>query len=120
MNYKEIESFKSSLLQMVKQGCRIKNDVFNVDGRIVAVGFKPYWTNPEDSKIDKVEFNILDDYGRVFPFYLYHVVGWDIAPRDDTTLDKSKNLDLNIHVFSPKKVRDSEPFDKISIQLYME
>jgi hypothetical protein len=79
MNYKEIESFKSILLQMVKQGCSIKNDDFSVDGRVAGVGFKPYWTYPTDSKINKLEFNILDNRGRIAPFYLYNIIGCDVT-----------------------------------------
>jgi hypothetical protein len=120
MNYKEIESFKSILLQMVKQGCSIKNDDFSVDGRVAGVGFKPYWTYPTDSKINKLEFNILDNRGRIAPFYLYNIIGCDVTAQDGVSLDKSKNLKLDIHVFSPSKVRDSEPYDKISIQINME
>lgn len=119
MNYMEIENFKSLLLKMVKQGCEVKSHTFGVEGRAVGVGFKPYWTNPGDSKIDKIEFNVLDKRGRIMPFYLNNVIGCDIIPKDDENVDQSKKLLFDLHIFSPSKAREKEPYDKIAVEIYM-
>lgn len=120
MNYREIENLKSLLLQMAKQGYRLRNDTFGIDGKIVGLGFKPYWTNPADSKIHKLEFNVSDNYGKVIPFYFYNVVGFNITAKDGARLDKSKDLSFEIQVFTPDKTREKEPYDKVSVQIYRE
>ena len=117
MNHKEIESLKATLARLVGHGCKMKNDVYGVNGRVVGVGFRPFWTNPADSKIEKLEFNFVDANGRVRPFYLYNVIGYDIVSYDADRLDNSRNISFDIHVYSPNKGRDEEPYDKIRIDI---
>lgn len=118
MNYREIEEFKSTLMQILKKGCRVKIDTYGIDGKIIGVGFKPYWTNPADSKIDKVEFDILCDNGKIMPFYLQNVIGSHIKAQDGKDLGISRNLCLEIYTYSLSRASDSEPYDKLSLLIY--
>lgn len=117
MNHKDIESLKFTLTNLVRQGCKLTCEAYGVDGRVVGVGFRPFWTNPVDSKIEKLEFNFIDNYGRIMPFYLYNVIGYDVVSRDGPRLDNPKNISLDMHVFSPNKQRDANPHDKIRINI---
>lgn len=117
MNYKEIESFKYSLLNLVRKGCQVHIPEYGVRGRIIGVGFKPYWTNPVDSKIEKLEFNILDNHGRLIPFNFFNVIGYNIVSYDGRGIDEADNLSIDIHVYSPNKANEKEPGDKVRVDI---
>lgn len=116
MEPKEIEKLKSKLMQLTKSGCKIKNDTYGIDGRIIGIGFKPLWANASDSKIDKVEFEFVDSAGRIRPFFLYNIVGFEVVSSDGERDEDSKNVNFDIHIFSPSKARTEEPYDKIRIE----
>ncbi|MCX7923485.1 MAG: hypothetical protein N3B21_15970 [Clostridia bacterium] len=117
MNRKQIETLKSTLSRLAMQGCKIQSSTYGIAGRLVGIGFKPYWTNPADSKIEKLELNFIDEHGRIRPFYLYNIVGYDIVSYDGRDILNSKNISLDIRVFSPNKSIDKEPYDKISLEI---
>ncbi|MDP4180425.1 MAG: hypothetical protein Q8942_04950 [Bacillota bacterium] len=116
MNYKEIEALKYTLSNMAMRGARIKNNDFKVDGKIVGVGFKPYWSNPYDTKIEKLELNVLDNNGRILPFNFYHIIGYDIVSYDGKEFRSSDNVSIDIHVYSPVSNRN-ENYDKVRVDL---
>lgn len=117
MSPKEIETLKLALSNMARQGCGIRNETYGVNGKIVGIGFKPYWTSPVDSKIEKLELNILDNYGRIMPFNFYHVIKYDVVSFDGKRLEDSKNISLDIYVYSPDKNRDEESHEKIRLDI---
>jgi len=41
---------KAVLTKMMKKGCMLMIPAYGAEGRIVSIGFRPYWTNPGDSK----------------------------------------------------------------------
>ncbi len=117
MNHKEIQNLKSILSGLVKHNCNLHCPDFEITGKIVGVGFKPYGTNPMDSKIEKLEFNFIDAHGRIIPFYLYNVIGYDILSRDGNNYENTKNLSLEIHLFAPDKVLDAKPYNKVRLDI---
>jgi hypothetical protein len=119
MNYIDIERLKYALANLVRQGCRIKIPNYGIDGKVVGVGFKPYWTNPYDSKIDKLEFNILDNYGQIFPFYFNYITGYDVLSHDGREFEDSKNINIDIFMYSPNKARarNEESSEKVHIEI---
>lgn len=120
MNYWDIESLKSIMVNIIKQGSLLDIPSFGVGGRVVGVGFKPYWTNLDDSKIEKMELNLIDSIGRVFPFSFYNIVGFDIVSPDSQRMDETGNAYIEIFVFSPNKSREAEPYDKIRVNVTIE
>jgi len=50
MNYQEIEKLKAVLTKMMKKGCMLMIPAYGAEGRIVSIGFRPYWTNPVTQK----------------------------------------------------------------------
>lgn len=120
MNYTEIERLKLTLTSLVRQGCRVKVPAYGVEGRVIGVGFKPYWTNNIDSKIDKLEFNIMDNYGRVFPFNFNYVTGYDVITKDANRFEDSKNVSMDIVVYSPNKSRDENFSEKVRLEIISE
>lgn len=123
MNLQEIEKFKSILTQFIMKGCHMQcfssdNTSSKISGRVVGVGFKPLWSSPIDSKIDKIELNYIDQRGYVQPYSLYNVIGYEIVSYDGDGLEDSNNITFNMHVYSPTKSASKEPFDKIRIDIH--
>ncbi|MCX7747565.1 MAG: hypothetical protein N2645_11875 [Clostridia bacterium] len=120
MDYKKIESLKLTLLNLSRQGCRINIPARGVTGKVISVGFKPYWTSQLDSKIEKLEINIMDDYGRIIPYLFYNVIGFDVISEGERGNDSSKNASLDIHVYSAKRNRDDQLMEKVRIDMFTE
>jgi len=117
VDYKAIDELKSEITDLVRDGKFIGISQFGISGNIIGAGFKPYWTGKYDSKIDKLELNILNRNGRIIPFAFNNIVGYEKSPKDLNSEDDSSKKYLEIHVFSPSKARDKEPYDKIRLEL---
>lgn len=118
MDYRDIESFKYSLIKLLQKGCTLKIPAYGVEGRIVAIGFKPYWTSPIDSIIDKLEFNILDKRsGRIVPFCFNYMTGYKIIPSGNNCNRDTESVCLDILIYSPGKKRDEDSNDAIRIEI---
>lgn len=117
MNNKEIENLKLALLNLARQGCRIKVASAGVEGRIVGVGFKPYWTGPYDSKIDRLEINYIDDLGNIRSYYLNFITDYDVVSNDGRGFDSMKNACIDIHQFSVLNERRKKQPDKVRIEI---
>lgn len=117
MNRSGIQTLKSTITSLARYGCIIEIPSHNVVGRVVGVGFKPLWEDSLDSKIDQLEFNIADASGKIWPFLFYNVIGYNISSYDGKRLDDSKSVSMDLYVFSPSKARDSEPYDKIRVDI---
>ena len=48
MDFREIENLKTFLMERLREGYRMSIDSLGVDGRIISIGFRPYWTNLGD------------------------------------------------------------------------
>jgi len=118
MDFREIENLKTFLMERLREGYRMSIDSLGVDGRIISIGFRPYWTNPGDSKIDKLEFNILKENGKIIPVSLNHLIGYKAAAHGGTSPADSKELNLQLMLYSPNRLDDRHPYDTINLRLY--
>ncbi|NLK22355.1 MAG: hypothetical protein GX308_09865 [Epulopiscium sp.] len=118
MNFQEIENLKSILTRFIMNGCNIQCDSRGgINGRVVAVGFKPLWPSPIDSRIDKIEFNYMDQQGGLNLYSLSNVIGYEILSYDGDSIEDSNKLSLDMHIYSPAKSSSKEPFDKVHIDI---
>ncbi|HHW67787.1 MAG TPA: hypothetical protein GXX16_08790 [Epulopiscium sp.] len=122
MNLQEIEKLKSILTQFVMQGCHMQcipnqNAALRASGRVVGVGFRPLWSSPIDSKIEKIELNYIDQRGTLHPYSLYNVIGYDIVSYDGQNLENSDHIIFDMHVYSPIKAASKEPYDKVRLDI---
>ncbi|WP_341876771.1 hypothetical protein [Defluviitalea saccharophila] len=123
MNLQEIEKLKSILTQFVMKGCHMQcisnqNNSLKAAGRVVGVGFRPLWSSPIDSKIEKIELNYIDQRGTLQPYSLYNVVGYDIVSYDGENIEDSDHISFDMHVYSPIKAASTEPYDKVRISIH--
>ncbi|HOM03204.1 MAG TPA: hypothetical protein PLH43_10295 [Acetivibrio sp.] len=117
MNYREIEELKSALTNMMKKGCVLMIPAYRAEGRIVSIGFKPYWTNPGDSKIEKIEIDFIDRKGRVIPFNIYNIIGYKIASLDGRSMEDAKSVSLEIHLYPNARSRNPEEYDTLHLEI---
>ncbi len=114
---RKIEAFKFTLAEMARQGCRIHIADQNITGRVVGIGFNPLWTGPADSKIARLDFNYLDDRGRLHTYRFHDIIGYDIISNEDTKKTDSGTTHFDLYVFSPSKANTAEPYDKIRLEI---
>jgi hypothetical protein len=117
MNYNEIEALKNILANLSRKGCRLRIPSYGIDGRLVGIGFKPYWTTPTDTKIEKIEFNVIDSFGRTAPFILSYITGYDVISGNDSEPDGPKVMDFDFHVYSPGNSRFKQPNEKVRVEM---
>ncbi|HHV98361.1 MAG TPA: hypothetical protein GXX36_02105 [Clostridiaceae bacterium] len=115
MNYNEIERLKYTLINLARQGCELKIPAYGIKGRILGVGFNPYWTNPGDSKINKLEFSIIDKNGMIFPVKFNNIMEYKILKNDAERSEDSKNISMDIALYTPG-ARDKESSKKIRLE----
>lgn len=122
MNPRDIEGFKSALMGLLSRGCKVNIPSHGISGRIVGIGFKPYWTGPADSKIEKLELNIFEDSGRLVPFSIFNIIDYKIISRDPEKLDIRQigNLVLEIIFYTPNGSSEEGRGDKVRIELSVE
>lgn len=118
MNYNQIEKLKSTMINISKNGSRLRIPSCGISGRIVGVGFKPFWTSPADSKIEKLEINFVDDFGNLVPFRFFNIVDYDVVDREDRGKDKIKSISLDIHVCSFNQTINRETVEKVRLELF--
>ena len=97
MDYKDIEKFKSAIMHLVSKGCNVSFPEQGIQGRVVGVGYKPYWTSPGDTIIKKLELNITDACGRIIQYKLDNVIGYKVVSHDDNGFRNSDNISFEIN-----------------------
>jgi len=112
-----IEKLKAVLTKMMKKGCMLMIPAYGAEGRIVSIGFRPYWTNPGDSKIEKLEINFVDNRGRVVPLCIYSIIGYEIVSFEGRSLEDAKNISLDIHSYANVKGRKAEKYDTLHLEI---
>lgn len=117
MNYNDIENIKLALLNLARQRCRLRIPSQGIDGKVVGVGFKPYWTGSMDSKMEKLEFDYIDSSGRAATFSLYNITDYSVISHDGRGYDSLKNACIDFKILSPGKNRGEEPYEKVRIDI---
>lgn len=120
MNYKEIESLKLALLSLARKGCKLRIPSAGISGRVVGVGFRPYWTGPLDSIIEKLEINYMDDLGKVRNHCFLAVTGYDVVSNDGRGYDSMKNACIDLQTLSAKNDRGKQKNETVRLEIYME
>jgi hypothetical protein len=55
---------------------------FGIEGKLIAIGYNPFWTSRKDTKIDKLELSFLGNNGRMVPLVLNNVVNFELYPKE--------------------------------------
>jgi hypothetical protein len=97
LNYIEIDKLKNIFSNIQKDQNTIRCVEYGIDGKLLAIGYNPYWTTRYDSKIVKLELNFLSNNGKMVPLILQNIVDYNIVYLKDVKKDvkKSKNNKIN-------------------------
>lgn len=122
MNYVEIDRLKGIFLNMLKNENTIRSIDLGIDGKLMAVGYKPYWTSPQDSKIEKLELNFLSSRGIMVPLILRNIVDYELYPKEGRRNKKYRVNTVELIMLSPyMNPRDVKNlYDKIKIEIIYE
>ena len=119
MNYKEIDMLKSIFSNMLKNQNTIRSIDLGIDGRLIAIGYNPYWTSQFDSKIEKLELNFLSSRGIMVPLILRNIVDFELYPKEGRRNKKYRINTIELMMLSPymnpKNVKDI--YDKVKFEI---
>jgi hypothetical protein len=117
VDYNDIENLKQALSNLARQGCRLRIPSHGIDGKVIGVGFKPFWTGSVDTKIEKLEFDYIDSTRRAVTFSLYNITDYSVISHDGKGYDSLKNAGIDFKTFSPGKNRGEESYEKVHIDI---
>ncbi|MHB8065542.1 MAG: hypothetical protein ACYDG2_23490 [Ruminiclostridium sp.] len=119
MNYKEIDILKSIFSNMLKNQNTLRSIDFGIDGKLIAIGYNPYWTSRYDSKIEKLELNFLSSRGVMVPLVLKNIVDFEIYPKEGRRNKKYRINNIELIILSPymnpRNLKDI--YDKVKIEI---
>jgi len=119
LNYTEIDKLKSIFSNMLKNQNTLRSIDLGIDGKLIAIGYNPYWTSKFDSKIEKLELNFLSNNGIMVPLILSNIVDYELYPKESK---RNKNYRINTidlmilsPYLNPKNAKDI--YDKVKIEI---
>lgn len=100
MNYNEINRLKNVFSHLSMGQNIVRNLDYGIDGRIVAIGYHPYWTGQNDTKIEKLELSFLSDSGVLVPLLLKNIVDFNILPKENRRSRKYRMTAIELTIFN--------------------
>jgi len=104
---------------MLKNQNTLRSIDLGIDGKLIAIGYNPYWTSKFDSKIEKLELNFLSNNGIMVPLILSNIVDYELYPKESK---RNKNYRINTidlmilsPYLNPKNAKDI--YDKVKIEI---
>jgi hypothetical protein len=101
LNYKEIDILKGVFSNMLKNQYTLRSIELGINGKLIAIGYNPYWTSRLDSKIEKIELSFLNSRGIMVPLVLNNVVDFEIYPKEGRRSKKYRINTIELMTLSP-------------------
>ena len=119
MDYMEIDKLKDLFSDMLRKQNILRSMDLGIEGRLIAVGYKPYWTNRQDSKIETLELNFQNSNGAMIPIILRNVVNYELLPKEGRKNKKYRVNMIEIMLLSPYMLskNSKDVYDKIRIEI---
>lgn len=107
---------------MLKNQDNLRSIDLGIDGKLIAIGYKPYWTNKNDSKIEKLELNFLSSRGIMVPLILNNIVDYELYPKEGKRNKKYRINTIELMILSPYiRHQDAKDiFDKVKFEIIYE
>lgn len=86
---------------MLKNQYTLRSIELGINGKLIAVGYNPYWTSRLDSKIEKIELSFLNSRGIMVPLVLKNVVDFEIYPKEGRRSKKYRINSIELMTLSP-------------------
>lgn len=119
MNYVQIDRLKGIFSNLLQNQYTLRSIDLGIDGKLIAVGYKPYWTARNDSKIEKLEMNFLSSRGIMVPLILNNIVDYELYPKDGKRNKKYRINLIELMILSPftnpRNLKDI--YDRVKIEI---
>ncbi len=122
MDFMEIDKLKGLFSDMLRKQYVIRSVDLGIEGRLIAVGYKPYWTSRQDSKIETLELNFLSSNSAMVPIILRNVVNYELHPKEEKRNKKYRVNMIEIMLLSPYMLSKNakDVYDKIRFEILYE
>ncbi len=122
MDYMDIDRLKNIFSDMLRNQYTLRSMELGIDGKLMAVGYKPYWTSRQDSKIETLELNFLSSKGVMVPIILRNVVNYELYPKEGRKNKKYRVNMIELLILSPYMLarNSKDVYDKIKLEIIYE
>lgn len=119
MNYVEIDKLKNLFSDMLKNQNAMRSMELGIDGKLIAIGYKPYWTGRSDSKIEALELDFLSNKGFVVPIILRNIVDYELYPKEGKRNKKYRVNMIEFMMLSPYMLarNEKEVYDRVKLEI---
>ncbi len=117
MNYIEIDKLKSIFSNLQKDQNTIRSIDYGIDGKILAIGYNPYWTTRYDSKIVKLELNFLNKNGAMVPLVFQNIVDYKIYPKEVKKNRKNSKINEIELILLSLERNKKEEYNKVRLEI---
>jgi len=118
----DIDRLKNLFSDMLRNQSTLRSMDLGIEGKLIAIGYKPYWTNRQDSKIETLELNFIDKRGVMVPIILKNVVDYELYPKEGKKSKKYRANMIEIILLSPYMLsrNSKDVYDKIKLEIIYE
>jgi len=122
LDYMDIDRLKNLFSDMLRNQSTLRSMDLGIEGKLIAIGYKPYWTNRQDSKIETLELNFIDKRGVMVPIILKNVVDYELYPKEGKKSKKYRANMIEIILLSPYMLsrNSKDVYDKIKLEIIYE
>jgi hypothetical protein len=122
LDYMDIDRLKNIFSDMLRNQYTLRSMELGIDGKLMAVGYKPYWTSRQDSKIETLELNFLSSKGVMVPIILRNVVSYELYPKEGRKNKKYRVNMIELLILSPYMLarNSKDVYDKIKLEIIYE
>ena len=120
MNYKEIDMLKSVFSDILKNQNTLRSTDLGLDGKLMAIGYNPFWTNRYDSKIDKLELSFLSSRGIMVPLILKNIVDFELYPKEGRRNRRYRINTIELMILSLYNNPTRDIYDKVKFEVIYE
>ncbi len=119
MDYMDIDRLKNLFSDMLRNQWTLRSMDLGIEGKLIAIGYKPYWTNRQDSKIETLELNFLGSRGVMVPIILKNVVDYELYPKEGKKSKKYRANMIEFILLSPYMLsrNSKDVYDKIKLEI---
>lgn len=119
MNNMDIDRLKNLFSDMLRNQNTLRSMDLGVDGKLIGIGYKPFWTSRQDSKIETLEFNFLSSNGVMVPIILKNVVDYELYPKEGKRNKKYRVNMIELMLLSPYMLarNSKDVYDKIKLEI---
>lgn len=108
---------KGIFSNLLKNQNTLRSIDLGIDGKLIAIGYNPYWTSQYDSKIEKLELNFLSNIGIMVPLILKNIVDFELYPKEGRRNRKYRINTIELILLSPYIKNKKDFYDRVKFEI---